>query len=79
MGWYGLDGSGSGLGPVEGSCGDYTEPSGPITSWEILDSCTTGGLSRRTQLIGVNYVITFIVIYTARILYRFLKILAQVL
>jgi hypothetical protein len=30
MGWYGLDRSGSGLGPVEGSCEHGDEPSGSI-------------------------------------------------
>jgi hypothetical protein len=30
MGWYGLDGTGSGQGPVEGSCEHGDEPSGSL-------------------------------------------------
>jgi hypothetical protein len=37
MGWYGLDRSGSGLRPVEGSCERGDEPSGSITFGEILE------------------------------------------
>jgi hypothetical protein len=33
MGWYGLDRSGSGWGPVEGSCEHGNEPSGSIKRW----------------------------------------------
>jgi hypothetical protein len=37
MGWCGLDLSGSGLGPVKGSCEHGDEPSGSIKCWEILE------------------------------------------
>jgi hypothetical protein len=37
MGWYGLDKSGSGYGPVEGCCKHGNEPSGCIKCWEILE------------------------------------------
>jgi hypothetical protein len=37
MGWYGLDRSGSGYGPVEGSCEHGSEPSGSIKFWEVLE------------------------------------------
>jgi hypothetical protein len=37
MGWYGLDSSGSGYGPVEGSYDHGNEPSGSITGWEVLE------------------------------------------
>jgi hypothetical protein len=37
MGWYGLDCSGSGYGPVEGSCEYCNEPSGSIKCWEVLE------------------------------------------
>jgi hypothetical protein len=37
MGWGGLDGSGSGYGPVEGSCEHGIEPSGSIKCWEFLE------------------------------------------
>jgi hypothetical protein len=30
MGWYGLDRTGSGYGPVEGSCEHRDEPSGSL-------------------------------------------------
>jgi hypothetical protein len=36
--WCGLDLSGSGQGPVEGSCEDDNEPSGSIKCWELLSS-----------------------------------------
>jgi hypothetical protein len=35
MGWYGLDRSGSGYGPVEGSCEHGDEPSGSLNCWEV--------------------------------------------
>jgi hypothetical protein len=35
MGWDGLVLSGSGYGPVQGSCEDGNETSGYIKSWEI--------------------------------------------
>jgi hypothetical protein len=37
MGWYGLDRSGSGWAPVEGSCEHGDEPSGSIKCWEVLE------------------------------------------
>jgi hypothetical protein len=37
MGWYVLDRSGSGWGPVEGSCEHGDEPSGSIQCWEVLE------------------------------------------
>jgi hypothetical protein len=37
MEWYGLDRSGSGLGPVESSCERGNEPSGSIKRWEVLE------------------------------------------
>jgi hypothetical protein len=36
-GWYGLDWSGSGQGPVEGSCEHGKDRSGSIKCWEILE------------------------------------------
>jgi hypothetical protein len=35
VGWYGLDSSGVGEGPVEGFCERGNEPSGSIKGWEI--------------------------------------------
>jgi hypothetical protein len=35
MGWYGLDSSGSGYGPLEGSCEHGNKPSGSVKDWEI--------------------------------------------
>jgi hypothetical protein len=37
MGWYGLDRSGSGQGPVKGSCDHGDEPSGSIKCWDVLE------------------------------------------
>jgi hypothetical protein len=37
MGRYGLDLSGSGQGPVEGSCEHGSKPSGSIIWWEVLE------------------------------------------
>jgi hypothetical protein len=37
MGWYGLDCSALGWGPVEGSCEHGSEPSGSMTCWEIVE------------------------------------------
>jgi hypothetical protein len=37
MGWYGLDRTGSGYGPVEGSFEHGDEPSGSIKHWEVLE------------------------------------------
>jgi hypothetical protein len=36
-GWYGLARSGSGWGPVEGSCERGNEPSGSVKRWEVLE------------------------------------------
>jgi hypothetical protein len=44
---------------VEGCCEDGNEPSDYIKYWEILDGCATGGFSRKAQLPGVSYNITF--------------------
>jgi hypothetical protein len=35
--WYGLDRSGSGYGPVEGSCEHGNEPSGSIKCRKVLE------------------------------------------
>jgi hypothetical protein len=37
MGWYGIDLSGSGYGPVVGSCEHNIELSVSIKYWEILE------------------------------------------
>jgi hypothetical protein len=37
MGWYGLDQSGLGQRPVEGSCEHGDEPSGSLKCWEVLE------------------------------------------
>jgi hypothetical protein len=37
MGWYGLDQSGPGQGPVGGSCEHGNELSGSIKCWEVLE------------------------------------------
>jgi hypothetical protein len=37
MGWYGLDRSGSGYGPVKGSREHCNLPSGSIKYWEALE------------------------------------------
>jgi hypothetical protein len=37
MVWYGLGRSGSGSGPVEGSCEPGNEPSGSVKWWEVLE------------------------------------------
>jgi hypothetical protein len=37
MGWYRLDRSSSGWGPVEGSCEHGKEPSGSIKCWEVVE------------------------------------------
>jgi hypothetical protein len=37
MEWYGQDQSGSGYGPVEGSCEHGDEPSGSLKCWEVPD------------------------------------------
>jgi hypothetical protein len=38
MGWYGVDSSGSGQGPVEGVYEHGTKPSGSIKFWKFLSS-----------------------------------------
>jgi hypothetical protein len=43
MGWYGLDRSSSGQGPVEGSCKHGNEPLDSIKYWEILECLATDG------------------------------------
>jgi hypothetical protein len=45
MGWYGLDLSGSGQGPVESSCEHGDERSGCMTCWEILECLSDWRLS----------------------------------
>jgi hypothetical protein len=42
MGWYGLDRSGSGQGPVKGSCECGNEPSGSRKRWKFVSGCTIG-------------------------------------
>jgi hypothetical protein len=37
MRWCGLDRSGLGYGPVEGSCEHDNEPSGSLKCWEVLE------------------------------------------
>jgi hypothetical protein len=37
MGWYGLDSSDSGMGPVNGSFANGNELSGSIKCWDILE------------------------------------------
>jgi hypothetical protein len=37
MGWYGLDSSGSGYGPVDGSCEHGNAAQSFIKSWEVLE------------------------------------------
>jgi hypothetical protein len=37
MGWYGLDRSGPGYGPVNGSCEHANKPSGFMKCWEVLE------------------------------------------
>jgi hypothetical protein len=54
MGLYGLDWSGSGKGPVEGSCEHGNESSGSITFSNILSSWGTVGFLGRTHLHGVR-------------------------
>jgi hypothetical protein len=60
-GGYGLDSSGSGQMPEDGSCEHGNEPSVSTKLWEILEEprdwvC----FSRRTQLRGVAYLISYI-------------------
>jgi hypothetical protein len=53
MGWYGLDSSGVGWGPVEGCCEHGNELSGSI-------KCTNfwSGSLRRVQLCGASELVT---------------------
>jgi hypothetical protein len=46
VGWYGMDRSGSGYGPVEDSCEYGNEPSGSIIAGKFLSRCTLGSFSR---------------------------------
>jgi hypothetical protein len=43
MGWYGLDSSGSGLGPVAGSSEYGNEHSISLKCWDILELLRAGG------------------------------------
>jgi hypothetical protein len=52
MGWYGLDSSGSGWVPVEGSCEHGNERSNLIKCRKIPEQLSD--FSRRTQLHGVS-------------------------
>jgi hypothetical protein len=47
MGWYGLDTSGSGYGPVEVSCEHGNEPSGSIKCWIILEQLSDWRLLKK--------------------------------
>jgi hypothetical protein len=50
MGWYGLDQTGSGYGPVEGSCEHGDEPSGSFKLLVcFLSGCTIASFSGRAQ------------------------------
>jgi hypothetical protein len=37
IGWGGMDQSGSGEGPVEGSCEHGDEPTGSLKCWEVIE------------------------------------------
>jgi hypothetical protein len=52
MGWCGLDSSGLGYEPVEGSYEQSNEPSGSIKFWG--NSRVPGSFSRRAHLHGVR-------------------------
>jgi hypothetical protein len=55
MGWHGLDRSGSGQGPVEGSCEHGNEHSGSIKWWEVLEQLHNWQLSsvnRYRRMVG---------------------------
>jgi hypothetical protein len=47
MGWYGLDRSGSGYGPVEGSCEYGNEPTGSIKFWDIPEQLSDWRLFKK--------------------------------
>jgi hypothetical protein len=47
IGWSGLDWSGSGDGPVEGSCEHGNELSGSIRCWEFLEWLQNGQLLKK--------------------------------
>jgi hypothetical protein len=49
---YGLDWSGAGLGPVEGTCEHGNEPSGSIKCWEILEWLNSWQLAQKGKLVG---------------------------
>jgi len=57
LGRCGLDSSGSGYGPVAGSCEHDNQPSGSIKGREFLD-CVTISFSRWTLLHGVIVLIS---------------------
>ena len=46
---YGMDGSGSGQGQVEGTCECGNEPSGSIQCGEFLDQLRTGQLFKKNS------------------------------
>ena len=46
---YGMDGSGSGQGQVEGTCECGNEPSGSIKFGEFLDQLRTGQLFKKNS------------------------------
>jgi hypothetical protein len=52
-----MDSSGSGQGPVEGSCEHSYDVSGSVNVVKFLSSSATSGFSRRTQSHGVCYVL----------------------
>jgi hypothetical protein len=52
---YGLDSSGSGYGPVAGSCVYGNETSGSIKAGNLFKSYLTISFSRRTLLSELNY------------------------
>jgi hypothetical protein len=52
MGWYGLDWSGSGLGPVNAVISLWV----PHDTGMFLSGCTSGGLSNSVQLHTVSYI-----------------------
>jgi hypothetical protein len=63
MGWYGMDWSGSGCGPLEISCEHGNKPSGSINAGKFLSSCTLGGFSGRAQFHEVSLVTVLPEIY----------------
>jgi hypothetical protein len=47
MGWYELNLSGAGQGPVEGYCEHGNEPSGSIKCWEIFEQLSVWWLLKK--------------------------------